>query len=256
MEINKQQVADRIKKIRINKGMTLEEFGKLFGASKSSVLGWETQRSLPNPERLKQIAKIGEISVDELLYGDDLEKIINLAHEIINNNIKNNYDQEYKFFYNPRNFNDLCLNVFTELSKQNALKENFNEYNVKDFINRKAKEMLRTKAFFPPTNQNFLNYIHDQLKHLINDIESYASIPDKIGPNDDQSKNKYSLFISVDHLLPRLYYNKKRIHPDLSFELVNGIEKQIDQLITDLNKLNASDYPREIDNILNDKSNE
>lgn len=66
-ELYRKSVGRRIRGIRIEKGMTLEEFGKLFGASKSSVLGWETQRSLPNPERLKQIAKIGDMTVTELL---------------------------------------------------------------------------------------------------------------------------------------------------------------------------------------------
>ena len=66
-ELYRKSVGQIIRGIRIEKGMTLEEFGKLFGASKSSVLGWETQRSLPNPERLKQIAKIGDMTVTELL---------------------------------------------------------------------------------------------------------------------------------------------------------------------------------------------
>lgn len=68
----RKSVGRRIRAIRLSKGMTLEEFGKLFGASKSSVLGWETQRSLPNPERLKQIAKVGNITVEDLLNDNPL----------------------------------------------------------------------------------------------------------------------------------------------------------------------------------------
>lgn len=249
MEINKQKVADRIKKIRINKGMTLEEFGKLFGASKSSVLGWETQRSLPNPERLKQIAKIGEISVDELLYGDDLEKITNLSHEIINNNIKNNYDQEYKFFYNPENFNELCIDVFNNLSVQNALKENFNEYNVKDFINRKAKEMLQKKAFLPVSNENLVNLVNNNLRNLIQNIEDYSSISEKDDIVTNYNHIKYSDFSDGMFYLPKLFYTQRRIHPELSIDLVEMIEKHIEEIRTKLTAINPSEFESEIDKI-------
>lgn len=67
---NNKEIGLRINKIRLDKGMTLDEFGKLFGASKSSVYGWEKGRNLPNKERLKQIAKIGDISISQLLKGD------------------------------------------------------------------------------------------------------------------------------------------------------------------------------------------
>lgn len=42
MEINKEAVGIRIKQIRLEKGLTLEEFGKLVdNASKSIVSKWE-----------------------------------------------------------------------------------------------------------------------------------------------------------------------------------------------------------------------
>ena len=64
----KKVIGERIKDIRLNKGMTLEEFGKLFNASKSIVYRWENGTSFPNPERLKAIAKIGDTTVEELLH--------------------------------------------------------------------------------------------------------------------------------------------------------------------------------------------
>ena len=56
----------KIRQIRLSKGMTLEQFGKLFGASKGNVLAWEKGRSAPNPERLKTIAKLADMTVEEL----------------------------------------------------------------------------------------------------------------------------------------------------------------------------------------------
>lgn len=61
-------IGRRIKEIRLEKGMTTKEFGKLFGASDSNVTSWEKGRTSPNPERLKAIAKIGDTTVEDLLH--------------------------------------------------------------------------------------------------------------------------------------------------------------------------------------------
>ena len=67
--INKIAVGARIREIRLARGMTLEEFGKLFSASKSIASRWEKGKSIPNNIRIKAIADMANISVQELLYG-------------------------------------------------------------------------------------------------------------------------------------------------------------------------------------------
>ena len=88
--IDKKLVGERIKNVRQQKGMTLEEFGKMFGASKSNVRSWEIGKNLPNPERLKTIAKIADISVDTLLYGKMKERISKMLSLIAKTNPKFN----------------------------------------------------------------------------------------------------------------------------------------------------------------------
>ena len=88
--IDKKLIGERIKNIRQQKGMTLEEFGKMFGASKSNVRSWEIGKNLPNPERLKTIAKIADISVDTLLYGKMKERIAKIVSLIAKTNPKYN----------------------------------------------------------------------------------------------------------------------------------------------------------------------
>lgn len=76
--VDKKAVGSRIKQIRLNKGYTLEAFGKLFGAKKGNVQQWEKGRSLPNKERLANISKIADMTVNELLYGNiekDVEEL-------------------------------------------------------------------------------------------------------------------------------------------------------------------------------------
>lgn len=100
MKIDKKAVGQRIKYIRLNKGMTLEEFGKLFDTSKSIVQRWENGVSLPNKERIKTISKIDNISINELLYGTSIEKELEIYKKfyediknyvICNNEIDRNF---------------------------------------------------------------------------------------------------------------------------------------------------------------------
>lgn len=66
----------KIKRIRQNKGMTMEEFGKLFKANKSNVSSWESGRTKPSNARLLMLAEIGNTTVDELLNVNNLVYVV------------------------------------------------------------------------------------------------------------------------------------------------------------------------------------
>ena len=74
-------IGNRIKSIRLSLGLTMEEFGKLFdvAALKSNVSGWERGNHLPNANRLKKIAELGDTTVQELLKEGDY---INVGYAI------------------------------------------------------------------------------------------------------------------------------------------------------------------------------
>lgn len=67
--IDKNKLGHRIFKIRNNMNLTLDEFGKIINASKSSISEWEKGKNVPNRARLEVIAKKGNMTVNELLYG-------------------------------------------------------------------------------------------------------------------------------------------------------------------------------------------
>ncbi|KAA9218641.1 MULTISPECIES: helix-turn-helix domain-containing protein [Aerococcus] len=77
MEIDKKQLGNRIKEIRVNLKLTLAQFAdeirnKTDGISKtgkSNVSKWERGENVPNGITLKAIAELGGMSVDELLHG-------------------------------------------------------------------------------------------------------------------------------------------------------------------------------------------
>lgn len=71
------EVGRKIKAIRLGLGYSMEQFGVLFEvpATKSLVSKWEAGLCSPNPKRLKRIAEIGNITVEELL-NDSREQAI------------------------------------------------------------------------------------------------------------------------------------------------------------------------------------
>lgn len=70
-QIDKKAVGQHIKRIRLEMGYTLKEFGSLFkpAAADSLVSRWERGVSLPNSQRLSDIAFHSQMSGDELLHG-------------------------------------------------------------------------------------------------------------------------------------------------------------------------------------------
>ena len=74
-ELQKKLVGKKIHDIRVNLGLTLEQFGELVNAKKSDVYRWEKGYHLPNKNRLKIIAMKGGVDVTQLLQGSGQEAI-------------------------------------------------------------------------------------------------------------------------------------------------------------------------------------
>lgn len=119
-------IGRRIKEIRLEKGMTTKEFGKLFGATDSNVTSWEKGRTSPTPERLKAIAKIGDTTVEELLNWSNNDVIIDTieAYETLLDNAFNNFQfqENYLIFSNKEVKNNLMNTELGNVSYEDVLK--------------------------------------------------------------------------------------------------------------------------------------
>ena len=104
----------------MEKGLTLKQFGEMLGkiklknaieassnvqntVNKSNVLRWEQGISLPNKERLNKIAQLANITVNELLYGNNEYDIEDLEQRLLEIPIEERVE--------------LILRVFKETSK-------------------------------------------------------------------------------------------------------------------------------------------
>lgn len=75
-------VGRRIKSIRLKNGMTMSSFGIYIDNVKSGVVSnWENGKQLPNKLRLKKIAELGSMSVDELLDITNYQELYELEKE-------------------------------------------------------------------------------------------------------------------------------------------------------------------------------
>lgn len=122
MIIDKKVVGNRIQSIRKRKGLTMREFGKLVGdAAQSLVSRWENGDNLPNNERLKIIAALGSVTVNELLYGDFQHFCFTLFQEVDAELIEEYPElQGSDVFTFPDKRYDFYLDVYKLLIERNA----------------------------------------------------------------------------------------------------------------------------------------
>ncbi|WP_218184409.1 helix-turn-helix domain-containing protein [Thermoanaerobacter thermocopriae] len=79
-------LGERIKQLRLEHGMTQEEFGKLFGVTKYSISLYESNKTSPSDEIKKKIAEYFNVSMDWLMGLTDVRKPF----------IPENYKEKYK----------------------------------------------------------------------------------------------------------------------------------------------------------------
>lgn len=192
MQTNKKEVGLRIKAIRQERGMNLEEFGKLFNVSKSNVSHWESGNTLPNSERLKAIAKIGDMTVDELLYGKLEEQAftkliksvlgedeVRKFHSFITHNIldtsrsKNNYNIRKDTYYKniiKKQINSYNIEIRDHLSETKDALKKLLLFLTKVLNDYDAEKMDDALQYFKQTNltEDELELIKDYILFLSN----------------------------------------------------------------------------------------
>ena len=60
---------ERLKSLRLAKGLTLQQVGDFFGISRASVASWESRTNQPDPRKLEKLAEIFDATVEYLVTG-------------------------------------------------------------------------------------------------------------------------------------------------------------------------------------------
>jgi transcriptional regulator with XRE-family HTH domain len=69
---------ERIRALRLAKGLTLQQVGDVFGISRGSVSNWEAGHSQPDPRKIERLAQLFGTSVQFLVSGEDLPALASL----------------------------------------------------------------------------------------------------------------------------------------------------------------------------------
>ncbi|WP_288979367.1 helix-turn-helix domain-containing protein [uncultured Parvimonas sp.] len=251
INIDKKAVGQRIKNIRLEKGLNLEEFARLFNTDNSNSVRWEKGKTTPTINKIKTISKIGNISINELLYGSITEIIennidlickelgINLLDflglyndvgELISEDI--NITSDTVFYdiirYFKKSIEDLKKEYLDNIKRTLNI-ENL-QYNLDNIFlsqtigNEKYKQITTIEDL-----KNFYNLYIDNLSI----VDIYDNMIDLLNFNEEIYKNRKNLTIE---LIDNFLYQKKIIE-DIKKILTNNTDIKKENMEIIKNKL-------------------
>ena len=81
--LNSMELYEKIEKIRIQKGISVAKLNKAAGISHSTLSSWKTRQTMPKIESLDSICFALGISLAELLYDIDSDKLTGEEVELL-----------------------------------------------------------------------------------------------------------------------------------------------------------------------------
>lgn len=235
MNINKIDVGNRISSIRKSLGYTMKEFGVKMDdsvASDSIVSRWEKGKSLPNNERLKRIAELGNTTVEYLLYGslddyarnliNELEKELkedgSIADEIVASIISDIEGRLFPKFFPP------------DYKDRESLEKEFNEY-------KQSAMNLWTNSEI--IDLEIAQRIRSLISSDINDNKKYFYVT----TYDKDGKKGEKVSTRADEIVKRLEKLERfqRAYIDAFYHLDNKkIVKELDKIDKYTDKINTT----------------
>lgn len=228
MKPNPVETGKRIKSIRSNFGMTMEQFADLIGnAQKGNINNWERGFTLPNKERLIKIAELSNKTIDWIKWGTLEEYItsylIDKGYElyikdfpdtshIIFEDIQEKYSETFSLDKDYELLNPIIKNIFTKYYSKNLSNylDNIFVTDITPLIKEYAdkKHSISTELFFKRASSKIQDSINksdckygekekiidysrqvlDEMDLAYKDISRYSSIEDFFYQN---TKNQF-----------------------------------------------------------------
>ena len=66
--------AERIKELRINKGLTQQELGNIFGVTSTGVSYWESGKAIPNMDIINKLSDYFGVTIDYMIGKKELDE--------------------------------------------------------------------------------------------------------------------------------------------------------------------------------------
>ncbi|MDO1604857.1 helix-turn-helix transcriptional regulator [Lactobacillus sp. YT155] len=219
MTYNKKAIAERLKKIRTDNNLSMQEFSELIGVSgKSTINEWEKARSIPSKKTLIKIASTLQVDSNFILYGNFADYI----KELVVSTIK------------ERNDEDLVPIFLDYLTQIDALSQ-FKDYE----------------------NSQEVNSIYDQIRirETVLNMAIEKTLDDNIAELNDFLYEKGISFSSSKSLILKtitLYYLKRLNKANLTTNTyIHELIAATDPAIYDLGDLSGEDSNKITDAITN-----
>lgn len=188
-------IGQQINKIRVNRKETLEEFANAIKektnfkvkTTKSNVSKWENGMNIPNDVTLKAISELGNISIDELIYGD-LEN------------------------YARKEIESLKLKLLNDSSVDNALIDSIVLDVYLRFFHEYAppiNEIVHSKEEF---DTKLKGYLKDSIQYISNPEERATYVLGELQYKVNKAFDEY-----LDYFKTRTYSNESTNELDYSF---------------------------------------
>lgn len=207
----KEKIGTRIRNIRITLNKTMVEFGEMLSpdepVAQSIISRWERGISVPNNDRLKKIAEIGNVSTYYLLTGEKIDYLYGGKKEVIDFSRFKSPSKLLKYIISV---NSISSDTIPEVFKNGKVLEDFEIYNlVNNYTDREIKS-LSYRLSGDVLEQLLIHYRLCELFSIKSDISKLSS--------DDK-------YFYLSSLRQEYYYNKvteKTIHIDTREELFDG----------------------------------
>lgn len=103
LDLRVKRIGQRIKDIRLSKKMNQAEFAHLIDATVPAVSNWENGRNMPNSQRLKLIAEVANVSINDIL-GENViidDETLHAESSIDPNNLRIEITKIYNIVKHP-----------------------------------------------------------------------------------------------------------------------------------------------------------
>ena len=186
---------DNLKALRKRKGITQEELATRLNVVRQTVSKWEKGQTLPNADRLKSIAKIGDTSVEYILHGTMDEYIDTLMDKL---QIELSIDKKINKEITPFIINEI----------KNVMYSNASSFLNTDQADKKFDEVKKNtiKSWSDPKSleNNILTNLSRELRTRILDTMKYSYKSYYNNDNEETSAGDY-LTENSSEILERLH---------------------------------------------------
>lgn len=159
--VDKHQVGLRIKSLRRSQGDTLESFGNKLGVGFTTVNNWEIGRNLPKKAYLVEIANLGNIHLDELLYGSK-EEYIDYLFEINEKEVISEFP----------NISELELHKALQVKKESLSEKDLSNWDYNRILKKVTTIFKQIVADIPTDTTDMLLTLNAHINHEIRWIEN------------------------------------------------------------------------------------